>query len=128
MSEPVVVAILFADRLITEHNGKKGIIGVFNQFQAQAFPVSFPPWGIYIAMTNLQGKHEFALELTHEESEQVIIPIKGQLEVPSQNEVIDLIFNIENAIFPQPGRHILSVYVDGNIAGSRLLQVEKIPK
>ena len=41
-TEPVFVALLAADRVITEDNGKKAIIGTFTQFNAPKFPVFRP--------------------------------------------------------------------------------------
>ena len=46
MGEPVFLALLTADRVITEKNDKKGIIGTFNKLAAPKFPARFPPWWI----------------------------------------------------------------------------------
>ena len=42
MPEPVFVALLLADRVITEDNQKKGIIGTFNQFNLRQLPALLP--------------------------------------------------------------------------------------
>jgi hypothetical protein len=122
--EPALVALLFADHIITENNGKKGIIGTFNRFTAPSFPVVFPPWAIYAAVTNLHGKHDFALTLIHTDTNQVIIPINGQFDVHSQNDVVELIFNIGNAHFHREGKYSLTFHIDGEIIGSRALFVD----
>ena len=57
MPEPVFVALLIADRVITEDNQKKGIIGTFTQFTVRQVPAALPPWFIYAAVTNVVGEH-----------------------------------------------------------------------
>jgi len=64
MAEPVLVALLFADRVIVEEkNKKKTIVGTFTRFYSDKFPVSFPPWYIYAAVTNISEDHSFSLNL-----------------------------------------------------------------
>ena len=63
-SEVNVHALLFADRIIVENNGEKGLIGVFASFSFPAFPVQAPLWYIYIALDNIRsGKHTFTLNM-----------------------------------------------------------------
>ncbi|MBN1523794.1 MAG: hypothetical protein JW904_04885 [Spirochaetales bacterium] len=125
MSEPVLVGLLFADRVITENNNKKGIIGTFNRFHAEKYPVAFPTWAIYAAATNLTGAHEFALNLIEEETSQVIIPISGKIEVASTSDVVELTPTIMGAVFPRPGSYTLSFHIDGSVIGARTLYVQK---
>ena len=126
MSEPVLLALLFADRVITENNGKKGIIGTFGKFSAPAFPVNFPPWAIYVALTNVSGEHDFALTLTNMENSQVILPINGRVDVKTEDEVAELSFNVGGVLFPEPGRYALTLHLDGELLGSRVLFVEQL--
>lgn len=126
MSEPVLLALLFADKVITENNNKKGIIGTFDRFMSQTFPVVFPPWAIYIAFTNSIGKHNFALNLTHLETNQVALPINGEFESESTEMAVELTFNLGGVVFPKEGRYNLSFYIDGELVGSRVLVVDKV--
>lgn len=124
--EPALVGLLFADRIINEDNGKKGIIGTFNRFFAPQFPVNFPPWAIYAAVTNLQGTHKFSVRLVHNEDEsKVVIPIEGDMNVPSIHDVAELIFSINNAVFPSPGKYNLIFSIGNEIVGSRVLFVDQ---
>ena len=43
MKEPVCTALLFADRIIVENNGKKGIIGTFSRIFALPFQFKLHP-------------------------------------------------------------------------------------
>lgn len=125
MSEPVLVALLFADRVITENNGKKGIIGTFNRFQSTRFPVVFPPWSIFGAVTNISGNHQFELQLVNSDTGQVVIPIKGEFQAEKLSDVVELVFNIAGASFPEDGIYSLSLRIDGEMIGSRVLEVVK---
>jgi len=124
MAEPVLVALLFADRVIVEeHNKKKTIVGTFTRFYSGTFPVSFPLWYIYAAATNLSGEHSFSLNLVLEKEMQVIVPINGKLKVENPRNVIELIFPIGQAVFPAPGEYTLTFNIDGTQVGSRILEV-----
>ncbi len=127
MSEPVLVGLLFADRVIIENNGKRGIIGTFNVFHSQSFPVLFPPWFIYAAVTNLTGKHTFALTLVHEESQQVVVPFNGDFESPEAEVVVELTPALMNVTFPRAGTYVLNFSVDGELLGTRILYVRQAP-
>ncbi|PJZ68641.1 hypothetical protein CH373_16735 [Leptospira perolatii] len=127
MSEPVLLALIFADRVITEENGKRGIIGTFTKFFAQQFPVVFPPWGIYVCVTNLRpGDHEFSLELEHAETGEKSMGVGGTIRVNNGAEPVEISIPIPHAVFPREGRYILSFLVGKEIVGSRPLWVEKI--
>ena len=126
MAEPVLVGLLFADRVIEEKNNKKGIIGTFNRFFSPNFPVVFPPWYIYAAVTNLSGEHNFSLNLVHEATTSVVVPISGKFGVGSETDVAELTVLITQAVFPDEGNYTLTFNVDGFPVGSRVLTVERL--
>lgn len=81
MSEPVFVGLLFADRVIEEIGHKKGIIGTFTTFNSPQYPVMFPPWFIYAAVTNLDpGKYSFAINLSSKDTQLVIFSVGGETD------------------------------------------------
>jgi hypothetical protein len=124
MDEPVLVGLLFADKIITEDNGKKGIIGTFTRFYAHSFPASFPPWAIYAALTNVSGQHAFELTIIEDETNQVILPLSGKFDVKVKTDVVELIPTIMGAVFPRPGKYTLLFSVDSDQIGARTLLVE----
>ncbi len=127
--EPVLVALLFADRvLVEEGNRKKTIVGTFTQFYSEKFPVVFPPWFIYAAATNLEGEHSFSLNLVLEKESQVIVGINGKMKADDRNKVNEFIFPIQRAIFPSPGTYALTFNIGGVQVGSRLLEVIPQPQ
>jgi hypothetical protein len=125
MAEPVLVGLLFADHIIEEVNHKKGIIGTFSRFYAERFPASFPPWFIYAAVTNLSGEFGFSLNLVYDKMQQVILPVNGKFQVDNARSVVELVFPVFRAVFPEDGIYTLTFNVDGNSIGSRVLEVFK---
>ena len=123
MPEPVFVGLILADRVITEDNGKKGIIGTFTQFHARQFPAFFPPWFLYAAVTNLAGEHSFSITVASDESQQVVFSVNGQFTVDDQRKVVELVVPVLHAPFPSAGTYAVIFQVDGEQICSRLLEL-----
>jgi hypothetical protein len=126
MPEPVFVALLLADRVITEDNQKKGIIGTFNQFSLRQLPALLPPWFIYAAVTNLGGDHTFTVNLVVDRSQQVLFSAGGKVTVDSPRRVIELVIPVANVPFVEPGTHTVCFFIDGAQIGSRVLEVMRV--
>jgi len=123
MTEPVFVALLMADRVITEDNQKKAIIGTFTQFTVRQVPAGMPPWFIYAAVTNLAGEHPFSVNLVFDRSQQVIFSAGGTLKVDETRRVVELVIPVPNVVFPEAGTYVVSFHVGGEQIGSRILDV-----
>jgi hypothetical protein len=123
MPEPVFVALLLADRVITEDNQKKAIIGTFTQFTVRQVPAGLPPWFIYAAVTNLVGEHSFSLNLVFDKSQQVVFSAGGTLTVDNPRRVVELVIPVPNVVFPETGTYVVSFHVGGEQIGSRILDV-----
>ena len=121
----VCYSLLFADKVITEDNGKKGLIGIFGNFNFPSFPAISPPWFIYAAVSNLTGRHEFSINLVRDEAQHVVLPIAGEIEFPEKGGDVELIFPIGNLTFQKPGVHTLTFNIDGQQLCSRILTVNK---
>jgi len=123
MTEPVFVALLLADRVITEDNQKKGVIGTFTQFTVRTLPAGLPPWFIYAAVTNLAGEHSFSVNLVFDRSQQVIFSAGGKVSVDDQRRVVELVIPVPNVVFPEQGTYDVLFNIDGEQIGSRILDV-----
>jgi len=121
-SDVVYDAVLFADRVITEANGKKGIIGTFDSFNFPQFPASAPPFFIFLLLRNLeQGEHELAINLVNDKN-QVALAIPGEMRVKEPRGKVELILPVNGMTFYKPGTYELTVHVDGEyVAGKPLL-------
>jgi hypothetical protein len=123
MLEPVFVALLLADRVITEDNQKKSIIGTFTQFTVRQVPAGMPPWFIYAAVTNLAGEQPFSFNLVFDRSQQVIFSAGGNLSVDDPRRVVELVIPVPNVVFPETGTYVVSFHLGGQQIGSRILDV-----
>ena len=123
MTEPVFVALLLADRVITEDNQKKCIIGTFTQFTVRQVPVTLAPWFVYAAVTNLAGDRSFSLNLVVDRTQQVIFSAGGTLHVDETRRVVELVIPVPNVVFPEAGTYIVTFHVEGEQIGSRILDV-----
>jgi hypothetical protein len=128
MPEPVFVALLIADRVITEDNQKKGIIGTFTQFTVRQVPAALAPWFIYAAVTNIAGEHTFSLNLLFDRSQQVIFSAGGKVSVDDPRRVVELVIQVPNVVFPDEGTYNISFHIDGDLIATRILDVIKVPE
>jgi hypothetical protein len=128
MGEPVLVALLFADRVIMEERThKKSIIGTFSRFYTDKFPTIFAPWFIYAAVTNIRGENSFSLNLVFNKAQQVIWPISGKFQLDNVLNVVELFYPVLGARFPEEGIYTLTFNIEGIPIGSRILEVLKHP-
>lgn len=126
MNEPVCTALIFADRIIIENNGKKGIIGTFSKLYSQNFPVQSAPFAIYASVTNLYGKYNFQINLIHEETNESILPISGEIDSKSTEDMIELVFNLNTVLFNRDGKYSLILEINKELLASIFLYVEKM--
>ncbi len=127
--EPVLVALLFADRVLEEKNGKKSVIGIFDRFAATQFPKQFPPWFIFASVTNVVGRHSFALNLVKDDgSDHPVVSFNGQIDVKARSGPVELIFQVAGATFPSEGDYSLAFDLAGSRVGNRMLHVHLLQK
>lgn len=117
--------LLFADRIIREDNGKRGIIGSFNTFNFPQFPIQAPPFFIYANLEDFDGEHEFSLNIVKDGSDLVIFSTGGDLKFVDENQEFELIVAAASIVFPKEGNYMLFLKVGGYQYGSRKLIVNK---
>ncbi len=124
MEEINLHTLLFADKIITEDNGKKGIIGVFNIFNFHRFPAVSPPWFVFVQMDNLKtGKYDFTFNLAHQHTQEVVFSGAGSFETREGQEGMELVFPMPPVRFGRDGNYLLSLVLDGREIGQRILKV-----
>lgn len=121
--EPVLLALIPCDRVITEDNGKKCVIGTFTSFQLPTFPFTVPPWAVYACITNVSGEQSFALNLKHADSQQIVLPVAGRLNAATKADTIEMGIPVSGVTFADEGEHVLELYVAGQLVGARVVNV-----
>ena len=124
MTEWVVQALLTADRVIEERNGKKSLIGVFDQLNLPSFPsVGLPPWYIYASVSNLsEGRHQCVVNIVSDDSHVVLFSAGGELIVKGAASPVELCMPV-SIVFPAAGLYTLTLHLNGTEALSRTLRV-----
>jgi hypothetical protein len=127
--EGVFNALLCCDRVIVENNGKKGLIGVFSQFNFPKVPAVNMPWFIYACASNLDvGGHTFTFNLAHDETQMVIMSVSGEIQVPDPGPDVEIVIPVANVGFPRFGSYTLTFRLGGDQMGSRVIRVNEALK
>ena len=119
-------ALLTADRVIKEDNGKHSVIGIFDRFGATSFPATLPPWGIYVSIANLsKGDHKFAINLVHDETNSTALGIAGDMTIQGPGSVMEVALPVLNSTFPEAGSYTMSLHVDGEHVATRIITIQQ---
>lgn len=110
--KPIGVAIVICDRIITELGSKnKTLVSTFNTITAFKFPCAHERMGVYVALTNGQGKKQVRLVLKTDGGSE-LFGVSGEIELQDPSQVAELIFNIRRIVFVSPGVYAFEVFAD----------------
>ena len=125
--EPVLLALLLADKVIAEERThKKTIVGTFNNFWAQQFPATFPPWYVYVAFTNVAGEHKLTVDIQSIENDANVYSVSATFNAQEKTVQTEVSLPVLNAPFPEPGKYAVYTSIDGQTLGSRILTVSQM--
>ncbi|MCX6027399.1 MAG: hypothetical protein NTY23_14270 [Chloroflexi bacterium] len=92
-------------------DNKLNVMGVFNEIRAAQFPARHPSIHLVVKLGAELGEYGKKRDLTvqlHAPDGQVILPLPGQVDVPSPaggaRPEINAIFNIRDVVFQRPAR------------------------
>jgi hypothetical protein len=114
------------DSILTEDNGKKVLIGIFNRFTFPSFPAQTLPWFIYAAFENCEGSVEFTFNLARSESQEVLFSASGRVDIKDPGAGVELPLLVPPVTFMRPGGYILTFILDGKQVGAKTLQVRLV--
>jgi hypothetical protein len=112
-SKPQLLAWLTCDAVhIDPGSGKHTILGIFSNIQARQFPVIHPYMVWFLTLTDCApGPHQLRIAMGLE-AMQLSPFLERDFESQSPLHRINLINEIRNLSFPQPGEYSLLVEVD----------------
>ena len=119
-------ALMMADRVIREDNGKRGIIGAFNTLSFSRFPVIAPPFFVYANIEDFSGAQEFSLTIAREGAEFVVFSSGGEMHFEEDNKEAELIIPAFGVSFPKEGIYNLILKIGNYTYGSRKIIVNKM--
>ncbi len=112
-SKPQLLVWLTCDGVhIDPGSGKHTILGVFSNIKARAFPVTHPFMVWFITLTDVSpGQHRIRLSMSLDPTRPAEL-INRPFESQSPLHRINLINEIRNLTFAQPGEYSILVEVD----------------
>ncbi len=117
--------LVCCDKVIEEAvNGKKTVIGIFRNFNFPSLPTAYAlPWFIFAQITGLDsGGHSVAINVVHDQTQGVVFA--AGLDIPDTHpENADLLIPVQNVMFQKPGKHVVSLNIDGRQLGYTVLTV-----
>ena len=119
-------ALLMADKVIREDNGKRGIIGSFNTFNFPTFPFTAPPFFVYANLEDFSGTEEFSVTIAREGAELVVYSIGGEMHFQENSEA-EILVPAFGVTFPKEGSYNLILRVGNGLLGSRRIIVNRLP-
>jgi len=119
-------ALLMADRVIREDNGKRGIIGSFNTFNFPVFPFTAPPFFVYANLEDFSGSHEFSVTIAREGAELVVFSAGGEIQFQDGNREAEILVPAFGVTFPKEGAYNLILRIGNSQYGSRRLIINKL--
>lgn len=123
MFELVVHAFLCCDRIITEDNGKRGLIGVFQVFRFHRVPVTAENWFLYCSVGGLtRGVHDFSIRITHGQSSEEVFSCVGEIRIRREREDLELALPV-TCTFEHFGVHLITLEIAEEMAATRILRV-----
>lgn len=125
--QPMAQALLVCDHIIVEQGtNKKSLIGIFNTIASANFPMTHTRMSVFASLTNGRGSLPAMLRFVRVSDEKEIFSHKGQVEFPDPNQVIELVFNLVNTPFEEPGLYTFELLCDGDLLLEKRFNVAKL--
>ncbi|WP_319414700.1 DUF6941 family protein [Marispirochaeta aestuarii] len=129
MNTPDCETLLLADRVIREDNGKMSIIGIFRSINLPSFPAVIPPWNVYAHLNNLPDDDQISITITIYNTETTLVLFSQTIDIKKEQrkrENVDINLQIANVSFVKPGRHAVSINVNGETLRLLYFNVQQI--
>jgi hypothetical protein len=125
--KPSLLALVLCDTIIREAGTNKlSLIGTFNGVFSNAFPCTHPSLSVYIAITEGRGKVNCKLRMIALDTNAVIFELPGQFEFSGPISVGEVVFQLQQIRFEQPGVYAIEFWADGDMLGSRKVSAQKL--
>ena len=125
---PSIKAMLICDQIIHEAGtNKKSLIGIFEDIHVPSFPARYPRVGVYVNLTDAHGKYQLELRLVQvNDSKQVNRVKTPEVEIDSPLRTCEFALQIQNLVFPEPGKYEFHVLANGELLATKSFNVRKV--
>jgi hypothetical protein len=128
MKETICLALLAADRVWVEDNGKIGMVGIFENFGLMSFPAQVTPFSLYLRLGNVpQGKNTIGIDIKNEKTDIQISNMKMELEVKIDQVIMQLPIAVPPLTLPSPGDYSINLIANGKKIGQYMIHANLIP-
>jgi hypothetical protein len=127
MTTPVATALLVCDNIYRESRGKTALVGIFSRITAVKFPARHGRLCVFASVTDLRHNTKLKLEIVHGETDAIIMGMEGQPpEDATPLSTCDLNFELNNLVFPEPGRYYIRLSGNDQILLERPFEVVEL--
>jgi hypothetical protein len=125
--KPLLLNIILCDYIIREENTHKlTLIGLFNSINAKKFPCAHPKFSLYISFTEFEGDADGKLRIVQEETNNVLVELKGNIKSANCLSVVELNFVMENIPLPKAGSYRIEFWIGNDLLGHRKFLAQQI--
>jgi hypothetical protein len=124
--KPIILALVLCDQIIREAGSNKvSLIGTFNGIFASTFPCTHPSLWVYIAITEGRGHVPCKLRMMSLDTNNYIFDLPGKIEFGGPTSVGELVFQLQQLRFEQPGVYAIEFWAGDDLLASRKVNVQK---
>jgi hypothetical protein len=125
---------LLADAANVSREGKLNVLGVFDTLHARQFPTAHPHMALVLrleaAAGEAAGPHAMEVEVVAPDGT-VVLRVPGTLTLAGfaggDRIAFDHVLSFANMQFAGPGRYTIRIALDGVVAATLPLRVERLP-
>ena len=110
---PIGLALISCDTIIEDKlSGKKSLIGIFGELNAEKFPCVHPSMFLMVSMTGGTGEYQCEVVVTDSSQEEKVFSARGKIKFDDPNQVMDMVLLLQNIRFPAPDIYWIKVSID----------------
>lgn len=127
---PEVLAMMVCDQVIIDaKTGKQSLIGAFNMIGGTRFPLRYPGFTVYVALTEGYGDTTLRLRLIEaSETGEPLFERPLTIRFTDPRMICEMHTVIYNVTFPEPAEYRLQLFCDQELLMQRRLLVRQVKR
>ncbi len=99
------------------------LVGLFNKVFAATFPAPHFKICVFVSITSLRPRTLCKLDIVNGETDAAIVSMQGPVPDDNPLTVCDLVFELRNIVFPEPGTYYIRFWGNEQILMQRAIEV-----
>lgn len=117
------IALIVCEGVYQDSDGKRTLVGLFNQVIAAEFPARQPKICAFVSIAPSPAGTLCKLDIAGAGSDGVVASTEGSLPDQGPVTTYDLVFELRDLVFAKPGTYYVRFWADGQILAQRAIQV-----